>query len=110
MAAAAVLDQALGLREGVLQVRCTVHRQYRGELFMGKLLAQLHRVDLADQDLAPFRNRHARQRRNGRRRLADDLRVQRAVDEDCFADLVQLVFFQEVATHAAPRHTRLYGR
>ena len=64
---------------------------------MGKFFAQLHRVYLADQDLAPLRYRDSGQRRDGRRRLSDDLCVQRAVDQDRFADLVQLVSFQEVA-------------
>ena len=97
MAETAVLDQAFCLGEGVLQIRSPVHRQYRGEFLVGKLLAQIHRVDLADQDLASFRNGHARQRRDGRSRLSDDLRVQRAVDKNRLADLVQLVLLQEVA-------------
>ena len=106
VAVAAVADELFGLVERLVKVLRVVHRQHRGELFVRKLLGKLDALDLADEDFRLLRHIHARQRRDGVRALADDLRVQRAVDQNRVAHPIQLIPLEEVA--AAARKLRAH--
>ena len=71
---------------------------------MRELLGLVDRFHLSDEDLAALGDGNARQGGDLRGALADDAGVQRAVDEDGLADLVQLIAAEEVA--AAPGKLR----
>ena len=97
MAVAAVRDQTLRLCYSVIKAYGSVHCEHGAEFFVSEFLADIHGLDLADEYLGGFRHRHARQLGDGNGLLTDDLRVQRAVDDDSLAHLVDLVVLQEVA-------------
>ena len=67
---------------------------------MGEFLRDIDALNLADENLRFLRNVHARQLGNRVSALSDDFRVQRAVDEDGMAHLVQLVALEEIASAA----------
>ena len=58
---------------------------------MGKFLGDIHGFHLTDEDLGAPRHINSRKLSDLVRALAYDLGVQRAVDQDGLADLVQLV-------------------
>ncbi len=58
---------------------------------MGKFLGDIHGFHLADEDLGAPRHINSRKLSDLVRALAYDLGVQRAVDQDGLAYLVQLV-------------------
>ena len=97
MSVAAVGNQLLRLGDGVVKVLRLVHRQHGAELFVRELLGDVHALDLADENLGAFGNRHAGERRDGYGLLTDDFGVQRAVDDDGMAHLVELLTVEEVA-------------
>ena len=97
MAVAAVLDEAFRLGHGVVKVLCAVHGQHGGELFVGKLLAEIDALDLADEHLVALVDVQTGQLCDLVRGLADDLGVEGAVDDDGLADLVQLLALKEIA-------------
>ena len=90
MAVAAVRHQALRLGQGVLKGLRLIHGKHRGQLLVGKLLADIHGLYLADQDLGVLRHIHARQLGNGVGTLSNNLCVQRSIDQDGLAHLVNL--------------------
>lgn len=63
---------------------------------MREFFAQLHAFHFSDQDLRTCRNRYARKLRDSRRLLSDNLRVQRAVDENGLSDLFAFAFTQDM--------------
>ena len=62
VAEAAVRDEALRLRDRVLEVRGAVHREHRRELFMCEFLADVYALDLADEYLRALGDLDARHR------------------------------------------------
>ena len=97
VAIAAVGDQTFGLVQRIRKIGGAVHGQHGRQLFVGKLLAQLHALHFADQDLGVLRHGHACQAGNGHRPLADDTGIQRAVDQNGFANLFLFILIQEIA-------------
>ncbi len=98
VAEAAVVDEeGLGDVEGVVEVLALVHAEDRRELLVSEGFGDVRGGRLADQNLRRFRHLEARELRDGRRLLADDLRVERAVDEHRGADLVLLLVIEDVA-------------
>ena len=91
MSIAAVGHQSLGLCQSLVEGLRLVHSQYRAQLLMGKLLGNVHGLHLADEDLGGLRNRHARHGGDLRCRLAYNLGVHSAVDDDGLSHLVQLI-------------------
>ena len=91
MAVAAVGDQLFGVVKRFLDGIEFVHGENGGELLVSEFFAEIHALYLADQDLRILRDFHAAELRDFVRALTDDLRVQRAVDDDGLAHLVQLV-------------------
>ena len=73
MAIAAVCYQALRLIQSLVKGLCLVHSQYRRQLLMGKLLADIYRLNLADDNLCINRNIHTCQLCDGVCRLSYDL-------------------------------------
>ena len=67
---------------------------------MRKFFGKLDAFHLADEDLRLLRHIHARQLRNGVCALSDDLRVQRAVDQNRVAHFIQLIALEEIAAAA----------
>ena len=106
VAVAAVANELFGLIQRLVEVLRVVHRQHRGKLLVRELFGKLDALHLADEDLCLLRHIHARQRGDDVRTLADDLRVQRAVDQNRVAHLIQLVALEEVA--AAARKLRAH--
>ena len=98
VAIAAIGNELLGLVEGVRKILRTVHRKNRRELFMSKRLGELDGLNLADENLRLFRNRKARDFRNRRGLLANNLRVDRPrLGKDDLADRIELRWLEEVA-------------
>ena len=97
VAVAAVGDQPVGLIEGVLQIFGAVHGQHGAQLFMSEFFGERHGFHFADQHLGALRHGNAGQRRDFAGALTHDFGVQRAVDQDGVAHLVQLCAFQEPA-------------
>ena len=97
MTVTAVCNQLGSLFQCVIKVLGFIHSQHRAQLFVGKLLANVYALHLADEHLGLLGNGHAGQCRNGHRLLTHDLCVQGAIDNNGFAHLVNLVRFQEVA-------------
>ena len=97
MAEAAVRDEALGLVKRFLEGLGLVHRENGRELLVREFLRDVDRLDLADEDFGRLGHLHAGERGDGGRLLADDLGVERAVDDDGLADLLGLVLVQEIA-------------
>jgi len=96
VAVAAVSNQVLRLVERIVDVLGAVHRQHGRELLMRELFGNIHGFDFTNQHLGGFRHVHARELGNGVRLLTDNLGIQRAVDDDGLAHLVQLFAFEEV--------------
>ena len=96
MSEAAVSYELFSLRERVLKAFGLVHSENRGELLVRELLAQVNRLNLADEDFSRFRNLDSRELRDSVRRLSDDLGVESAVDDDSLSDLVDLVVLKDV--------------
>ena len=97
MAVAAVGDEPLGLVQGIRKIRSPVHGQDRGELFVGKSFGQLDTFHFTDQDLCSLRNLHTGKLGDGVGGLADNLGVQRAVNENGIADLIGFFGVQNIA-------------
>ena len=97
VAVAAVRHEALGLGDGLVERLGLVHAQDRRELLVGHLLGGLHARDLADEDLGLLGHVDASHLGDGVSALAHDLGVDRAVDDDGLADLVELGALEEVA-------------
>ena len=91
MAIAAVCNQSLCLCDCLIEGLCLVHSQYRRQLLVCKLLAQLYGLNLTDQDLGIFRNINACELCDRVCFLTNDLCVQRAVDDDCLSYLLKLI-------------------
>ena len=97
MAAAAELDELLGLVERVGEVLRAVHAQHRGELFVGKGFVEAYVRDLADEYLRSLGDIYAGELCDVWGGFADDVRVDAAVADDGGADLGYLVALEEVA-------------
>ena len=97
VAVTAVRNQMLGLAERILNVLGMVHRENGREFFMRKLFGKLHALNFTNQNLRALGNIHTGELCNGVRLLTDDFRIQRAVDQNGLADLVQFIALEEVA-------------
>ena len=97
MAIAAVLDQLVRIFHCLLEVLRTVHCQYRRELFVCELFADVHRSDFTDEDTCFLRNGHAGKSCDGCRTLTYDLAVECAVDENGLTHLFSLIGREEIA-------------
>ena len=98
VAEAAVVDeQRLRDVQRVREVLRLVHAENRRELLVAERLARVRRGRLADEDLRVLRDLEAGHLGDRDGALADDLRVQRAVDEHRLADEVLLLLVEEVA-------------
>ena len=107
MTVAAVRDKLLRLAERVQDVLCAVHSKNRAQLFVSEFLTEINGFHLADQNLSAGRNLYARQLGDFRSLLSYDFRVESAVDNDGFANLIQFVVLQEIT--AARRKLLFYG-
>ena len=65
---------------------------------MCKFFTDIYRFHFTDQDLRLCRNSHAGHLCNLGSLLTNDFRIQCAVDDDRFSNLLDLVAFQEVAS------------
>ena len=90
MAVASVCHQTLCLIQSLVKRLSLVHSQYRRQFLMGKLFADIHRLNFANQNLGILRNLNACQLGNGCRLLSHNLGVQGAVYNDGLADLINL--------------------
>ena len=63
---------------------------------MSKFFADIDRFHFADENLCMQRYAHACQFCDPVRRLTDDTRIQRAVDDNRLSDLFQFIVFQEI--------------
>ena len=73
MAVAAVCYQTLCLIQSLVKGLSLVHSQYTRQLFVSKLLADIYRLNLADDNLCINRNIHTCQLCDGVCRLSYDL-------------------------------------
>ena len=64
---------------------------------MGKLLADVHRLHLSNQDLCILRDIHACQLSDRISALTNNFCVQRTIDQDGLANLIDLALLQEIA-------------
>ena len=86
MPESSVLDEFFRLFERFVEVFRLVHRKYRREFFVRELFVEAYGSDFADKDLGVLGYFHARKRGDRVRFLPDDLRVERAVDDNGFSD------------------------
>ena len=91
VAIAAVGHQALRLGDGLLKGLGPVHSQHRRQFLMGEGLRGLHALHLADEDLDSRVHGDAGHLRNLSGALAHDLGIEGAVNEDGFAELLDLI-------------------
>ena len=91
MSVAAVGYELLGVVERLFCRIVFIHGEHGGELFVSELLAQLYTADLADEYLGALGYVHAAELGYLIRALTYYLSVQRAVDDDGLAYLVELV-------------------
>ena len=97
MSVSAVSYQLFSLCKSLVKVFCLIHGKYRRKLFVSKFFADVHRLNLANKDLCFSRNSHTGHFCDCCCFLTYDLRIQRAVNNNCFSYLVKLILFQEVA-------------
>ena len=97
VAVAAVGDEVLGLLNGLVESLGLVHGQHGGQLLVSELLGDVHALHFADDNLGALRHVHASQGGDGVGLLANNLGVERAVDDNGLADLFRLFFVEEVA-------------
>ena len=90
MTVSAVCYQTLCLIQRLVKCLCLVHSQYRRQLLMSKLLADIHGLNLTDEDLGIFRYLHSCQLGNGCCLLSNDLGIEGAVYKNGLADLLDL--------------------
>ena len=88
----AVSHQALCLIQRLVECLGLVHGQYGRQLLMCELFADIHGLNLANQDFGIFRNFHACKPGNGSCLLSDNLGIQRAVNQDGLTDLLNLAW------------------
>ena len=105
VAKAAILDEAVCLGDGVLEVLRLVHCKHGRELLVRELFGDVDGLDFTDKHFAALGRREARKFCDLAGALADDLRVERAVDDDGLSHLVRLFGGEEVS--AAERHLLL---
>ena len=105
MTEAAVLDEPVRLCDSLFKGLRLVHCKDGRELLVRELLGEVDRFYLADQNLAACRRRKAGELCDLACALTDNLRVERAVDDDGLSDLVCLFGRKEVS--AALLHFRL---
>ena len=97
MTVAAVGDELFRLCNGVVKVLRLVHCEHGAQLFVSEFLADVHRLNLADEDLGALGNRNSRKSGDRNGLLSYDLCVERAVDDDSLSHLFALVVAEEVA-------------
>ena len=97
MTVAAVGNQPVGLAKGIFQISGAVHGKHRAELLMGEFLGKLHGFHFAYEHLCAFRHGNTGQCGDLACALTDYLGVQRTVDENGAADLVQVITLEEPA-------------
>ena len=88
-----VCNQLLCLDNGLVQGGCLVHSKHWREFFVCKLLADIYGLYLTNENLGLLGNRNTCQVCNGVSGLAYDLGVERAVDNNGLAHLIQLLAF-----------------
>ena len=88
MSQSSVSNQPLRLLQCVLKIRRAVHCQYGRQFFVRELLRRLNRSHLAYQDFCVPAHLNPRKRRDVISRSADYFRVQRAVYDYGFSDLL----------------------
>ena len=96
VAVAAVRHQLIRLVHRVGEILGPVHSQHGGQLFVGEFFLDIHALHLADEDLGGFGHVHAGELGDGIGGLADDFCVERAVDEDGLAHLLDFVGLQQI--------------
>ena len=91
VAVAAVSDEVFCLVKCVVQILCLIHGKNRRKLFVCKFFGNVNRFDFTDQNLGGFGNGDTGESGNGDRLLADDLCVERTVDENGLSDLFDFI-------------------
>ena len=92
----AFADKPVRFIEGVLKAFGLIHGENGRQLLVGKFLARFHGRHLPHQHLRILGHLEARKRGDGMRALSDDLRVQRAVDDNGLSHLLRLGRGQEI--------------
>ena len=97
VAVAAILDKGVRLVHGVGEVGRPVHGKHGGQLLMGKSFGEICGGHFTDEDFGAFGDVNARQRRDGMGGLTNNFGVQRTVNQDGCANLVDFFRVQDVA-------------